>query len=462
MSHMKTAFTILYIAIALVSSPLLGQNAPHIGEKTNFTEESTMGSHKVVQKPAILIIGIDCRTSNAPEAGPQDIPKLWGRFYGEDIISRIPNKTSNEVIALYCDYEGDFTQPYSVIIGCPVSSIDTIPEGMVAKTIPASSYAVFHAIGEHPKALIETWGNIWNQSRLERTYANDFELYGNKFVSSSPKEVEVYIGIDSKENVLLQSVIQGRFDFFTSGSDYSPLPEADFRETDQNFLYAWGMDYVCGNGVIEKDGERIPTEKEIDRAIEYFTSKNLPFMWWSSAKILETKGFQFGGILTGIALDISQGVPSKPTASSDLKIKIVQSDLEVKAFTELAANAFAMNPKASEQWLALNDSVMKKDGQVHFMAYLNGAPVGTVTLSVSPSSAGIWNLATLPEYRKHGIGGALVHAALVEARKRHYDQVMAILMPKGMAWGLFKKMGFNPVCNFPFYIYGVSTEELEK
>jgi GNAT superfamily N-acetyltransferase len=281
-------------------------------------------------------------------------------------------------------------------------------------------------------------------------------------VSGSPQEVEIYIGIDSKEDALLQSVVQGRFDTFRSGSVCSPLPEAAFIETDKNCLYAWGMDYVCGNGVMEKDGERIPIEEEIDRVIEYFSSKNLPFMWWSSAKILETKGFQFGGILTGIALDISQGIPSKPSASSDLKIKIVQSDSELESFTNLAANAFAMSPIATKQWLALNDSVMKKDEQVHFMAYLNGVPVGTATLSVASSSAGIWNLATLSEHRKHGIGGALVHAALVEAKKRHYDQVMAILMPKGMAWGLFTKMGFKAVCEFPFYIYGVSAEELEK
>jgi ribosomal protein S18 acetylase RimI-like enzyme len=96
------------------------------------------------------------------------------------------------------------------------------------------------------------------------------------------------------------------------------------------------------------------------------------------------------------------------------------------------------------------------------MAYLNETLVGTATLSVSPSSAGIWNLATLPEHRKHGIGAALVHAALVEAKKRQYDQVMAILMPKGLAWGLFTKLGFKPVCEFPFYVYGVSAEELEK
>ncbi|MBM3198561.1 MAG: GNAT family N-acetyltransferase [Chlamydiae bacterium] len=263
-------------------------------------------------------------------------------------------------------------------------------------------------------------------------------------------------------NSLLQLVIQGRFDAFRSGSICSPLPDAYFRETDQSCLYAWGMDYVCGNGVIEKNEVRIPTEEEIDRTIEYFSSKNLPFMWWSSANVLETKGFQFGGVLTGIALDLSQGVPSKPIASPDLKIKIVQSDSELEAFTKLAANAFAMNSKASEQWLSLNDAVMKKGEQVHFMAYLNGIPVGTTSLSVAPSSAGIWNLATLPEYRKHGIGGTLVHAALVEAKKRSHNQVMAILMPKGMAWGLFTRMGFKVVCEFPFYIYGISAEELEK
>lgn len=259
-------------------------------------------------------------------------------------------------------------------------------------------------------------------------------------------------------NALLSSVLQGRFETFRSSAVCSPLPEADFSETDDTCLYAWGMDYVCGNGVMEKNGERIPTEEEIDRAIEYFSSKSLPFMWWSSAKILETKGFLFGGILTGIALDIARGVPV--AASSDIKIKFVESDAELESFTCLAADIFAMSSKATEQWLALNDSMLRNDEQVHFIAYLNDIPVGTVSLSTSSSSAGIWNLATLPEHRKTGVGAALVQAALQEAKKRHYDYVMAILMPKGMAWGLFTKMGFEAVCEFPFYMYGAG--ELEK
>lgn len=120
-----------------------------------------------------------------------------------------------------------------------------------------------------------------------------------------------------------------------------------------------------------------------------------------------------------------------------------------------------MNPKATQQWMVLNESVMKKREQIHFIAYLNKVPVGTASLAVS-SSAGIWNLATAPEQRKMGIGGALVHAALCEATQRNYKQVMAILMPKGLAWGLFTKLGFKAVCEFPFYIYGISADELEK
>lgn len=150
-----------------------------------------MKNHSIIRKSTKMIIGIKCRTSNAPEAGPHDIPKHWGKFYNDNIIAKIPNKTSNEVIALYCDYEGDYTQPYSLIIGCPVNSIDEIPEGMVAKIIPAGSYAEFRAVGKHPDSLIGTWGTIW-QTDLPRTYTGDYEVYGDKFLGS-PQEVEVYI-----------------------------------------------------------------------------------------------------------------------------------------------------------------------------------------------------------------------------------------------------------------------------
>ena len=76
-----------------------------------------------------------------------------------------------------------------------MSSTESIPSGLVLKNLPKTSYAVFTAIGEHPKALIETWENIWN-SNLKRTYSGDFELYEENFLLKDIQKVEVYIAIE--------------------------------------------------------------------------------------------------------------------------------------------------------------------------------------------------------------------------------------------------------------------------
>jgi predicted transcriptional regulator YdeE len=181
---MKHKIVILAAAAMLMSSCTLSGKEKVVEKRT------------VVQRPSMTVLGIECRTSNAPDAGVKDIPLHWERFLSQDVMSQIPNRASDEVIALYCDYEGDHTQSYSLVIGCPVSLVDVIPEGMVAKTLPAGAYAVFRAVGEHPQAVVETWGNIWQQTDLKRTYTGDYEVYGDKFVSGSPKEVEVVIAIE--------------------------------------------------------------------------------------------------------------------------------------------------------------------------------------------------------------------------------------------------------------------------
>ena len=157
---------------------------------------ATIGSLTMneVAKPSTTIMGIECRTANSPDKAPLDIPKLWGRFFAEQIEAKIPNRTTTDVIALYCDYEGDFTKPYTLVIGCEVSTDSEIPEGMVVKTIPASKFAVYTATGEYPTSVVDTWGKIW-ASDLKRTYTSDYELYRQK-LDAPPTEVDVLIAIE--------------------------------------------------------------------------------------------------------------------------------------------------------------------------------------------------------------------------------------------------------------------------
>ncbi len=160
-----------------------------------FSKENIMSSFEEVKRENTILVGIECRTQNTPDKAPIDIAALWDKFLKEDIFSQIPSKVSDEVYALYTDYEGDHTKPYSIIIGCMVSSVDNLPEHLVAKKIPGGNFAKFKAVGKHPEALITTWQNIWSDETLSRRYSGDLEVYGQKF-QNDPQEVDVLIAIE--------------------------------------------------------------------------------------------------------------------------------------------------------------------------------------------------------------------------------------------------------------------------
>ena len=147
----------------------------------------------VVEKPSFMVIGIACRTCNESYEAMHDIPKLWEQFFKETCQGRIPNRISEEIVALYCDYEKDHTKPYTLIIGCGVPSLEVIPKGMVGKVVPASKYALFQAKGDQPRTLIDTWISIW-QMDLERTYLGDFEIHHLDF-GHNPRTIDVFVGI---------------------------------------------------------------------------------------------------------------------------------------------------------------------------------------------------------------------------------------------------------------------------
>ena len=139
-----------------------------------------------------LIIGIEIRTSN--DHCLVDMPKIWGKFFQENILEKIPRKVGNTVYALYTDYESDYTKPYSYILGCEVSTLDDIPAGMVGKVVPTSKYAVYTTQGTYPQGLAETWASIW-KAPYTRAYTSDLEVYNPDFNPETKPEVQVYIAI---------------------------------------------------------------------------------------------------------------------------------------------------------------------------------------------------------------------------------------------------------------------------
>lgn len=143
-----------------------------------------------VKQPQKLVVGIAIRTNN--QECRETIPALTNKFYQEGIPAKIPHKVNDDILAIYTDYEGDFTKPYTYILGCEVSSFDQAPPGLVKKTIPASRYTVFESKGPFPESLGQAWQSIWT-SNLARAYTTDFEVYPPDFHPQNNPAVKIYI-----------------------------------------------------------------------------------------------------------------------------------------------------------------------------------------------------------------------------------------------------------------------------
>lgn len=150
---------------------------------------------QTIKLKAYQVIGISIRTLNENGQTVQNIGALWARFMTENISQKIPNKISEEILSIYTNYESDHTKPYDTILGCKVSSLDVIPDGMVGLSFEGGTFAKFVSKGDATKgAVYNTWVDIWNTD-LNRLYTADFEVYGEKAQNPSDTEVDIFVAV---------------------------------------------------------------------------------------------------------------------------------------------------------------------------------------------------------------------------------------------------------------------------
>lgn len=141
------------------------------------------------------IIGISIETTNQNGQSLEDIEKIWGKFWGENIQDQVPNKINNEIYAVYTDYENGDAGKYTVIIGLPVKSLDDIPGDFVGREIHVGKNKKFISKGKMPEAVVKTWREIWQNKISQRAYRADVTVHGKKYYDGDNAEVETFISV---------------------------------------------------------------------------------------------------------------------------------------------------------------------------------------------------------------------------------------------------------------------------
>lgn len=141
------------------------------------------------------VIGLSVRTRNKDQQMEHDIQNLWNDFMEKEVGQKIPNRLDDTLYGIYTDYENGVNGYYKAIVGCKVSSLENIPEGMTGITIKEGDYTKFMAKGDITKdAIPNAWETIW-KTNLKRKFTTDFEVYDERAITQSKAEVDIFIAV---------------------------------------------------------------------------------------------------------------------------------------------------------------------------------------------------------------------------------------------------------------------------
>ena len=153
---------------------------------------------EIVEQAEELVSGMGSSFAENPF---WQINKLWDDFNQRE--NEIPNLKGNYALGVCMPRHDDLPikegDTFVYIAGRPVTSLDKVPEGMVAVKIPARKYARFTHKGpltNLPHTVNYIWGTWLPKSEYKHANSPDFELYDERFdVKSLSGEIDIFVPI---------------------------------------------------------------------------------------------------------------------------------------------------------------------------------------------------------------------------------------------------------------------------
>ncbi|MGE3682214.1 MAG: GNAT family N-acetyltransferase [Bdellovibrionales bacterium] len=169
------------------------------------------------------------------------------------------------------------------------------------------------------------------------------------------------------------------------------------------------------------------------------------FHWTEiQAEELCRQGFAF---TQGLSYMTLQGeLPASPV-HSELIVKRVNTQVAMDDFSQVQSRGFNETQETHEYWYpwlkAANDKNLLNPNQIFYVGYLKGEPVSTVLAVFEGDTAGIYAVATLPQYRKKGVSTTLMQEALKDARKRGTKMTTLQVRQDSYAEDFYRHLGFQ-------------------
>ena len=188
--------------------------------------------------------------------------------------------------------------------------------------------------------------------------------------------------------------------------------------------------------------------------------KNVPVLWWTGPATqppnlgvyLKNHNFSYQGDSTGMAVDLL-ALKENPQPLPELSIQTVDDEESLKKWCHVLITGFGMAEYVGNAFFDLFSSLgLNRQLPIrHYIGLLKGEPIAVSTLFLGAGVAGIYNVTTVPNARRQGVGSEITMKPLQEARTMGYR--ISILQSLEMAVGVYRRLGFQKYCNLSRYIW---------
>lgn len=186
----------------------------------------------------------------------------------------------------------------------------------------------------------------------------------------------------------------------------------------------------------------------LDELVAFMAGHQVPFLLWvrdgvddELVELARGAGFTEAGRPPAMALSSIGAVPSPPAG---VTIEEVVDDTGIDHYRRVLHLGFGFPMEIVERLVTI--STASGDQMAAVLLRVDDEAVACAQLSVTGTTAGIWNVATLPDHRRRGLGAAATWAAIGMGAARGCDH--AILTASEMGQPVYRDMGFEGIGHY--------------
>ncbi|MGI8554674.1 MAG: GNAT family N-acetyltransferase [Dehalococcoidia bacterium] len=159
------------------------------------------------------------------------------------------------------------------------------------------------------------------------------------------------------------------------------------------------------------------------------------------APVAEAAGMEPNSEPGMLLAPLEGSIPAVP----GLRIQNVEDAETLRAYIDTMTAGFGGGPWALPEILA-DAAMLRVPDITHYLGVINGVPVATATRVTSHRIAGVFNISTIPNYRKRGIGEAITWRAALDGRQE--GCIASYLQASELGEPIYLRMGYRTVATY--------------